>query len=66
MFDYAMDLGTSSVLLYREGKGIVLREPSVVAMRRSTGSVVCVGKKLETCSVEHRKICSLCVQCAAA
>ena len=45
MFDYAMDLGTSSVLLYREGKGIVLREPSVVAMRRSTGSVVCVGKK---------------------
>ena len=31
MFDYAMDLGTSSVLLYREGKGIVLREPSVVA-----------------------------------
>ena len=32
MFDYAMDLGTSSVLLYREGKGIVLREPSVVAI----------------------------------
>lgn len=45
MFDYAMDLGTSSVLLYREGKGIVLREPSVVAMRRSTGSVVSVGTK---------------------
>ena len=45
MFDYAMDLGTSSVLLYREGKGIVLREPSVVAMRRSSGSVVGAGQK---------------------
>lgn len=45
MFDYAMDLGTSSVLLYRQGKGIVLREPAVVAVRRKSGQVVSVGKK---------------------
>ena len=45
MFDYAMDLGTSSVLLYRHGKGIVLQEPSVVAVQRKDGQVVCAGKK---------------------
>jgi rod shape-determining protein MreB len=45
MFEYAlgMDLGTSSVLLYRPGKGIVLQEPSVVAARRHGGGVVCSG-----------------------
>lgn len=45
MFEYGMDLGTSSVLLYRQGKGIVLREPSVVAVRRRSGQVVSVGQK---------------------
>ena len=45
MFDYAMDLGTSSVLLYRQGKGMVLREPSVLAVQRSSGQVVCAGTK---------------------
>ncbi len=45
MFTLGMDLGTSSVLLYRQGKGIVLREPSVVAVRRATGQVVSVGKR---------------------
>lgn len=45
MFAFGMDLGTSSVLLYRQGKGIVLREPSVVAVRRRSGQVVSVGQK---------------------
>lgn len=45
MFDFGMDLGTSSVLLYRQGKGIVLREPSVVAVQRRSGQVVSVGTK---------------------
>lgn len=45
MFDFGMDLGTSSVLLYRQGKGIVLREPSVVAVQRRSGQVVNVGEK---------------------
>lgn len=45
MFDFGMDLGTSSVLIYRPGKGIVLREPSVVAVQRKNGQVVSVGEK---------------------
>lgn len=49
MFEYAlgMDLGTSSVLLYRAGKGIVLNEPSVVAARRGSGAVVCAGEEAQ-------------------
>ena len=45
MLEYAlgMDMGTSSVVLYREGRGIVLQEPSVVAARRRNGQVVCAG-----------------------
>ena len=45
MYEFAMDLGTSSVLVYRQGKGIMLREPSVVAIRRQSGQVVSVGQK---------------------
>ncbi|NLD87858.1 MAG: rod shape-determining protein, partial [Clostridiales bacterium] len=41
--DIGMDLGTSSVLIYLKGKGIVLREPSVVAVDRSNGKVLDVG-----------------------
>ena len=32
-----IDLGTANVLVYSEGRGIVVREPSVVAMDRNTG-----------------------------
>lgn len=45
MFAFGMDLGTSSVLLYRQGKGVVVREPSVVAVRRRSGQVVSTGKR---------------------
>ncbi|MBR4309164.1 MAG: rod shape-determining protein [Oscillospiraceae bacterium] len=38
-----IDLGTSNVLIYQEGKGIVLREPAVVAMDRNTGRMLHVG-----------------------
>ena len=40
-----IDLGTANTLVYVEGKGIVLREPSVVAKRVSTGEIVAVGKE---------------------
>lgn len=45
--DLAIDLGTANTVLYVKGKGIVLREPSVVAVRRdSRGSrVLAVGKE---------------------
>jgi len=41
--DIGIDLGTASVLVFVKGKGIVLREPSVVALDRSTGRMVAVG-----------------------
>lgn len=41
--DLAIDLGTANVLVYAEGQGIVLREPSVVAIDKNTGKVLQVG-----------------------
>lgn len=41
--DIAIDLGTATVLVYVEGKGIVLKEPSVVAVDTATDRVVKVG-----------------------
>ncbi len=41
--DMAMDLGTANTLIYIKGRGIVLNEPSVVAIRRDTGKPVAVG-----------------------
>ncbi len=38
-----IDLGTSNVVIYQEGRGVVLREPTVVAMDKNTGNVVKVG-----------------------
>ncbi|AKP04124.1 rod shape-determining protein [Companilactobacillus pabuli] len=38
-----IDLGTANTLVYAEGKGIVLNEPSVVAKNNNTGEIVAVG-----------------------
>ena len=43
--DIGIDLGTASVIAYAKGKGIVLREPSVVAVDNNTGNVLAVGKE---------------------
>jgi rod shape-determining protein MreB and related proteins len=43
--DIGIDLGTSTVLVYVKGKGIVLREPSVVAVNRSTGELLAIGEE---------------------
>lgn len=40
-----IDLGTASVLVYIEGRGIVLSEPSVVAIDRNSGRAVAVGEQ---------------------
>lgn len=42
--DIGIDLGTANVLIYIKGKGIVLDEPSVVALEADTKKVVAVGK----------------------
>ena len=39
-----IDLGTANTIVYVEGKGIVLREPSVVARNTKTNEVISVGK----------------------
>ena len=41
--DIGIDLGTATVIAYIKGKGIVLREPSVVAVNNITGEVLAVG-----------------------
>ena len=41
--DLAVDLGTANTLVYERGRGIVLNEPSVVAMNQNTGGIVAVG-----------------------
>ncbi|TLS39242.1 rod shape-determining protein [Pseudalkalibacillus caeni] len=41
--DMGIDLGTANTLVYVKGKGVVVREPSVVALRTDTGSIEAVG-----------------------
>ncbi len=41
--DLGIDLGTSNILIYAAGKGVVLREPAVVALDKNTGKVLQVG-----------------------
>ena len=41
--DMAMDLGTANTLIFIKGKGVLLNEPSVVAIQRDTGKTVAVG-----------------------
>jgi rod shape-determining protein MreB len=41
--DMGIDLGTANTLVYVKGKGVVLREPSVVAIRTDTGAIEAVG-----------------------
>ena len=41
--DLGIDLGTTNILIYSEGKGIVVREPAVVAVDKNTGKILQVG-----------------------
>ena len=43
--DIGIDLGTATVIAYVKGRGIVLREPSVVAVDENTGNVLAVGRE---------------------
>lgn len=40
-----IDLGTATILVYEKGKGIILKEPSVVAMEKGTKKVLAVGEE---------------------
>lgn len=43
--DIGIDLGTANILIYVKGEGIVLSEPSVVAIDKETGKVLAIGQK---------------------
>ena len=42
--DLAIDLGTANTLVYAKNKGIVVSEPSIVAVNKVTGKVEAVGR----------------------
>jgi len=43
--DLAIDLGTANTLVYARGRGIVLNEPSVIALNQQTGDVLAMGQQ---------------------
>ncbi|HAW71533.1 MAG TPA: rod shape-determining protein, partial [Firmicutes bacterium] len=43
--DISIDLGTANVLVYVRDKGIVIREPSVVALQKDSNKVLAVGEE---------------------
>ena len=42
--DLAIDLGTANTLVYMQGRGIVINEPSVIAVNRRNGEVLATGE----------------------
>ena len=46
--DMAIDLGTANTLVYVKGKGIVLNEPTIVAINKKTGQLVAVGNEAKS------------------
>jgi rod shape-determining protein MreB len=46
--DIGIDLGTANTLVYIKGKGIVLNEPTIVALNKKTGQLVAVGNEAKT------------------
>ncbi len=43
--DIGIDLGTTNILVYVKGKGIVIREPSVAVVEKETGKIVAIGEE---------------------
>ena len=43
--DIGIDLGTASILVYVKGKGVILKEPSVVAFDRDTNGIKAIGEE---------------------
>ncbi|MCD5382059.1 MAG: rod shape-determining protein [Candidatus Pacebacteria bacterium] len=46
--DIGIDLGTANTLVYVKGKGVVLNEPTIVALNKKTGQLVAVGNEAKT------------------
>jgi len=52
----AIDLGTANSVVYVRGRGIVIFEPSVVAVNQKTGQILAVGEKQKKWLVKPRAI----------
>ena len=53
--DIGIDLGTANILVTLKGKGIVLKEPSVVAIDRRTGNIVATGNEAKEMNTRTNK-----------
>ena len=53
--DLAIDLGTANSLVFAKGKGIVVNEPSIVAINKVTGEVEAVGKEAKEMLGPHTR-----------
>lgn len=58
----AVDLGTANTLIYVKGEGIVLNEPSVVAIDRETKKIKASVSKRSACLAARRMVSSRCVR----
>jgi rod shape-determining protein MreB and related proteins len=47
--DIGIDLGTANTLVYVNGSGVIINEPSVVAFNQKTNQVVAVGNEAKRC-----------------
>ena len=56
--DLAIDLGTANTCVYARGRGIVVNEPSIVAINKVTGRIEAVGRKRRRCSAGRPAISS--------
>src|SRR5512143_1975405 len=54
--DLAIDLGTANTLVYAKGKGIVVNEPSIIAVNKLTNEVEAVGKEANKMLVHPRTV----------
>ena len=64
--DIGIDLGTASILVYIKGKGVVLKEPSVVAIDRDTNKIMAIGEEARSWIDVPRATLLLSVLCARA
>ena len=61
-----IDLGTASILVYVKGKGVVLNEPSVVAISDDDNRLVAVGEEAREMMGAPRATCAPSGRCATA
>ena len=54
--DIGIDLGTASILVYVKGKGVILKEPSVVAFDRDSNEVKAIGEEASQCVLCVREL----------